>query len=75
MKTTKAILLFLSKQVGYIVAMLILLVLGVLVGIYFVVTDSQPQDAAVLTPIVMVPIAFISGVLLCKLFNRKRKEK
>lgn len=75
MKTTKAILLFLSKQLGYIVALGILTIASMYVGIYFVSTDSQPQDAAVLTPLLTVPIAFIAGVLLSKLFNRKRKEK
>lgn len=75
MKTTKAILLFLSKQIGYIIALGILTIASMYVGVYFVATDSQPQDAAVLTPLVTVPIAFIAGVLLSKLFNRKRKEK
>lgn len=75
MKTTKTILLFLSKQIGYIVALGVLTLLSMFVGLYFVSMDSQPQDAAVLTPMVMVPIAFIAGVLLSKLFNRKRKDK
>jgi|GEM_PF-5933680 len=75
MKTTKAILLFLSKQIGYIIALGILTIGSMYVGVYFVATDSQPQDAAVLTPMLTVPIAFIAGVLLSKLFNRKRKEK
>lgn len=43
-------------------------------GIYFAVTDSNPRDAGVLTPMVTVPIAFIAGVLLSKLFNRKRNK-
>lgn len=75
MKTTKTILLFLSKQIGYIVAIGILTLLSLFVGMYFVSTDSQPEDAAVLTPMVTVPIAFIAGVLLSKLFNRKSKDK
>lgn len=75
MKTVKTILLFLSKQTGYIVALGILTLLSMFVGFYFVSTDSQPQDAAILTPMVTVPIAFIAGVLLSKLFNRKRKDK
>ncbi len=74
MKTVKAILLFLSKQVGYIIAMMVLTILSVGVGIYFAVTDSNPRDAGVLTPIVTVPFAFIAGVLLSKLFNRRRNK-
>ena len=54
--------------------MMILTILSVGVGIYFAVTDSNPRNAGVLTPIVTVPIAFIAGVLLSKLFNRKRNK-
>ena len=74
MQVLKTILLFISKQVGYIVAAGILTIASMLLGVYFVTTDSQPQDAAVLTPMVAVPIAFISGVILNKLFNRKRNR-
>ena len=75
MKIVKAILLFISKQIGYIVALGILTVASMALGVYFVATDSQPQDAAVLTPLVTVPVAFIVGVLLSKLFGRKRKAR
>ncbi len=75
MKTVKKVLLFLSKQAGYIVVMGILTIASMFVGILFAVTDSHPQDAGILTPMVTVPIAFVSGVLLCKLFNRKSKSQ
>lgn len=71
----KKVLIFLSKQVGYIVSLVLLTVASMYLGIYFVSTDSQPEDAAVLVPMVTVPIAFIAGVLLSKLFSRKRKDK
>lgn len=75
MKTVKIILLFLSKQVGYIIAIGILFVGTVVLGIYFASTDSNPADAVVITPVFTVPVTFIAGVLLSKLFNRKRKDK
>jgi len=69
------VLNYIAKYTGYIIALGVLLIVGMFVGIYFVSTDSQPQDAAILTPMVMTPAAFITGVLLHKLFNRKRKNK
>lgn len=75
MDIVKKIFLFIAKQVGYIVALAILTVLAMYVGVYFVSNDSHPQDAAVLTPLVTVPVAFVVGVLLCKVFNRKRKDR
>ena len=74
MQIVKSVLLFLSKQAGYIAALGVLTIASMYVGVHFVATYSQPQDAAVLTPMVTVPIAFVSGVLLCKLFNRKRNR-
>lgn len=70
----KSVLLFLSKQVGYIVALGLLTIASMYFGVYLVSTDSQPQDAAVLVPLVTVPIAFIAGVLLSKVFNKKRNK-
>ena len=55
MQVLKTILLFISKQAGYFIVMMILTILSVGVGIYFAVTDSNPRDAGVLTPIVTVP--------------------
>lgn len=40
MKVAKAILLFIVKQIGYIVALGILTLLSMFLGFYFVATDS-----------------------------------
>ena len=72
MNTLKKIGLFLAKQAGYITALFVLLIGGMGLGVLFAAQDSHPIDAVITTQFIMTPLAFIAGVLLSKLFSRKK---